>query len=93
MGNTEDTLVKLIRLVANICTDEQYVHTLIKAKDGKEILNRYMGKMVAALKRKKIAKSEEFILNAVSCATNLLFYDTPNEKDQIFSHPLRLNIF
>ncbi len=35
MGNTEDTLVKLIRLVANICTDEQYVHTLIKAKDGK----------------------------------------------------------
>ena len=40
-----------------------------------------MGKMIAALRRKKIQKSEEFILNAVSCATNLLFYDSPNEKD------------
>jgi hypothetical protein len=40
-----------------------------------------MTKMVAAIRRKKIAKSEEFILNAVSCATNLLFYDIPNEKE------------
>lgn len=65
----------------------------MRAKDGKEVLNQFMSKIVAALKRKKISKSEEFILNAVSCATNLLFYDTPNEKDQIFSPSLRLNIF
>jgi hypothetical protein len=80
MGSTEDTLVKLIRLVANICTDEQYIHTIVAEKEGKELINQYMTKMISALKRKKIAKSEEFILNAVSCATNLLFYDTPNEK-------------
>jgi len=52
-----------------------------------------MSKMIAAVKRKKIVKSEEFILNAVSCATNLLFYDTPNEKDQIFTSALRMQIF
>lgn len=81
MGSTEDTLVKLIRLFANICTDEQYIHAILGEKKGKELLAQYMTKMVAAIRRKKIAKSEEFILNAVSCATNLLFYDTPNEKD------------
>jgi hypothetical protein len=32
MGSTEDTLVKLIRLVANICTDEQYIHVILKEK-------------------------------------------------------------
>jgi hypothetical protein len=37
-----------------------------------------MEKMISALERKKLAQSEEFILNAVSCATNLLFFDTPN---------------
>ena len=93
MGNTEDTLVKLIRLVANICTDEQYIHTIVGKPEGRELLNKYMSKMIAAVKRKKIAKSEEFILNAVSCATNLLFYDTPNEKDQIFTSALRMQIF
>ena len=60
---------------------------------GKELINQYMTKMIAALKRKKIAKSEEFILNAVSSATNLLFYDTPNEREQIFSTLLRMQIF
>jgi hypothetical protein len=39
MGSTEDTLVKLIRLVANICTDEQYIHTIVGDKEGKELIN------------------------------------------------------
>ena len=38
MGNTEDTLVKLIRLVANICTDEQYIHTIVGKTEGRELL-------------------------------------------------------
>lgn len=38
MGSTEDTLVKLIRLVANICTDEQYIHAILGQKEGKELL-------------------------------------------------------
>ena len=38
MGNTEDTLVKLIRLLANICTDEQYIHTIVGRPEGRELL-------------------------------------------------------
>ena len=81
-ANIEDTLVKLIRLVANICTDEQYVQTVLSGC-GRELIKEYMTKMIATLERKKIQKSEEFILNAVSCATNLLFYDfsSPTEGE------------
>ena len=76
-GNIEDTLVKMIRLVANICTDEQYVDAVMIGC-GKDLLNDFMARMIAALERKRIQTSEEFILNAVSCATNMLFYDTPS---------------
>jgi hypothetical protein len=45
---------------------------------GKEILYEFMARMINSIERKKIQQSEEFIINAISCATNLLFYDTPN---------------
>lgn len=51
-----------------------------------------MYKMIYSLERKKVNKSEEFILNSVSCATNLLFYDTPS-KDDMFNDELRIKIF
>jgi hypothetical protein len=58
---------------------------------GKDLLREYMGKMIEAIKRKKLPKSEEFILNAVSCATNLLFYDMPAKpENEIFLEPLRI---
>ena len=60
---------------------------------GKELIQDYMTQMIAALERKKIAKSEEFILNAVSCATNLLFYDSSSSESQLFTTSLRLRIF
>jgi hypothetical protein len=91
-ANIEDTLVKLIRLIANICTDEQYVQTVLSSC-GKDLIQEYMTNMIAALERKKIAKSEEFILNAVSCATNLLFYDSSSTDTQLFTTSLRLRIF
>jgi len=93
-ASIEDTLVKLIRLVANICTDELYVQTLLSGS-GKDLIKEYMTKMIATLERKKINKSEEFILNAVSCATNLLFYDMTSSADggELFDHSLRVRIF
>ena len=90
-GNIEDTLVKLIRLVANICTDEQYIEAVIEGC-GKELLGQFMVKMISALERKKIPSSEEFILNAVSCATNMLFFDSPASTD-LFPDALRVRIF
>jgi hypothetical protein len=40
-ANIEDTLVKLIRLIANICTDEQYFQTVMSSC-GKELIQDYM---------------------------------------------------
>jgi hypothetical protein len=91
-ANIEDTLVKLIRLIANICTDEQYMQTVLSSC-GKDLIRDYMTHMISALERKKIAKSEEFILNAVSCSTNLLFYDASSNENELFTQSLRLRIF
>lgn len=91
-ANLEDTLVKLIRLIANICTDEQYFQTVMDSC-GKELIQEYMTHMISTLERKKIAKSEEFILNAVSCATNLLFYDASSSETHLFNTSVRLRIF
>lgn len=41
-----------------------------------------------SVKRKSMEKSEEFIFNAVSCSTNILFYDVPNNP--LLSHELRI---
>ena len=49
--------------------------------------------MTNAVERKKVPKSEEFILNAVSCTTNLLFYDTPHSKEEMFDVVMRARIF
>ena len=57
------------------------------------LLKEYMIKMITTLERKKVVKSEEFILNVVSCATNLLFYDIPTKEDSIFDYKLRIRIF
>ncbi len=91
-ANIEDTLVKLIRLIANICTDEQYMQTVLSSC-GKDLIRDYMTHMIAAVERKKIAKSEELILNAVSCSTNLLFYDASTNESELFNNALRLRIF
>lgn len=87
----EDTLVKLIRLVANLSTDEQFIQSITTSGE-KEVLNEFLTWMISTLQRKKIGKSEEFILNSVSCATNLLFYDTPS-KEVMFDEELRIKIF
>jgi hypothetical protein len=60
---------------------------------GKDLIRDYMTQMILAVERKKIAKSEEFILNAVSCATNLLFYDASSNEGELFTQALRLRIF
>jgi hypothetical protein len=53
--------------------------------------------MTSSLERKKLTNqpdsiTDEFIINAVSCATNLLFFDSPGNKE-VFDNKLRLRIF
>jgi hypothetical protein len=46
---------------------------------------------VGAIDKRTIDKHEEFILNAISCITNILFYDLPSK--QILSDQIRVQIF
>jgi len=36
-----------------------------------------MSQMIKSVGKRTLEKSEEFIFNAVSCSTNILFYDIP----------------
>ena len=47
--------------------------------------------LVEAIDKRTIEKHEEFILNAISCITNILFYDVPSS--QILSNDIRIQIF
>jgi hypothetical protein len=47
--------------------------------------------LVQAIDKRTIDNNEEFILNAISCLTNILFYDIPNRE--LLSNEIRINIF
>ena len=47
--------------------------------------------LVSAIDKRTIDKHEEFILNAISCITNILFYDVPTK--QILDNEIRIAIF
>lgn len=70
--------MKLVRLLANLCTEEKIVIGVLK--NEKSLLEDFMSNLIKAIERKNLETSEEFLLNAISCATNLLFFDTPNNK-------------
>ena len=44
-----------------------------------------------AVDRRSILQNEEFILNAISAVTNILYYDTP--QTPIFNHEIRRKVF
>lgn len=76
-------------MVANLCTGERYTHDLLRNNKG--LINEFMGKLLTSIQKKNTANSEEFIFNAISCATNLLFYDTPHQP--LFTKDLRVQLF
>jgi hypothetical protein len=47
--------------------------------------------LVKAIDKRTIDNNEEFILNAISCLTNILFYDIPSRE--LLSNEIRINIF
>lgn len=56
-----------------------------------ELLSRFIGMVCEAVDRRNIEQNEEFILNAISCVTNILYYDTPQAP--LFDGSLRSKIF
>ena len=73
-GHLEDALTKVIKLLANLSTEEEVA--LDAFKEMKELLSNFIGQVCEAVNRRNIEQNEEFILNAISCVTNILYYDT-----------------
>ena len=44
-----------------------------------------------AIEKRTLDKHEEFILNSISCITNILFYDVPSRE--ILTNEIRISIF
>ena len=56
-----------------------------------ELTSSLIEKICVAIDKRSIERNEEFILNAISCVTNILYYDTANEP--LISHELRAKVF
>ena len=89
----EELLTKLIRVVANVATEEVLFPLLIR--DMRKDLQEFIQLVVRSLEMMTLEKNEEYILNSVSCLTNILFYDTPqeNKEDELVSQKSREQIF
>ena len=76
-----------MKLLANLSTEEEYAQ---KGFESKEI-QHFISNLVGAIEKRTIEHNEEFILNAISCITNILFYDVPSK--QILDNSTRVSIF
>lgn len=64
----------MLKLLANLSTEEEGA---LEAFHGmKELLENFIDQVCKAVDRRSIEQNEEFILNAISCVTNILYYDT-----------------
>ena len=86
-GNIEDAITKIIKLLANLATEEEFAHASLVGEGTQELI----GQLIQAVDKRTIDSNEEFILNAISCTTNLLFYDLPHRP--ILNDDIRISIF
>lgn len=88
-GHLEDALTKIIKLLANLSTEEAVAYEEFRAI--KEVTTKFIGMLCEAVNKRTLEENEEFILNAVSCITNILYYDTA--QDPLFDSDLRATVF
>ena len=88
-GSLEDALTKVIKLLANLSTEE--VVALDAFRSMPDHVEKFIRQVCEAVNRRTIEANEEFILNAISCVTNILYYDTANEP--LFNNDLRRKVF
>ena len=82
-------MTKVIKLLANISTEEEVALDALQSMPV--TLEQFVTKLCEAVNKRNIEQNEEFILNAVSCITNILYYDTAD--DPLFTHEIRTKIF
>ena len=82
-------MTKVIKLLANLSTEEEVAIAAYKAMP--ELTSTLIEKICIATDKRSIERNEEFILNAISCVTNILYYDRAGEP--LISHELRCKVF
>lgn len=85
----EDAMTKIVKLLANLSTEEYFAQSALIGI--KSLVQRFILDLVKAIDKRTIENSEEFILNAISCITNLLFYDRPEQE--LLTFEIRVAIF
>ena len=88
-GNLEDAVTKIIKLFANLATEEEVASQ--EFQTHKEPLGEFVKELSMAVSKSSLEQNEEFILNAVSCITNILYYDTASSP--ILTPELRSQVF
>jgi hypothetical protein len=88
-GNIEDAITKIVKLMANLSTEEEYAQPMLKGDEAK--VQEFIVALVKAIDKRTIDANEEFILNAISCITNVLFYDVPSRE--LLNDEIRIAIF
>lgn len=75
--------------MANLSTEEEYAQSMLKADQAN--VQQFIMTLVKAIDKRTIDTNEEFILNAISCITNVLFYDVPSKE--LLNDEIRIAIF
>ena len=88
-GHLEDALTKIIKLLANLSTEESVAYE--EFHQIRDLLNKFIEQLCLAVNRRTIEENEEFVLNAVSCITNILYYDTAQKP--LLTPDLRGTVF
>ena len=70
-----ELLTKLIRVIANIATDGKLFPKLIESNLYE--LQEFLFLLVNSLELVSLEQNEEFVVNSISCLTNVLFFDIP----------------
>ena len=76
-------------MLANLSTEETVAYT--ELRKIKDTLTKFITQLCEAVNKRTLEANEEFILNAVSCITNILYYDTAQEP--LFDSELRATVF
>ena len=84
-------MTKIVKLIANLSTDEQHAARDLQAISNTSLIGDFFGNLTRAISARQLAKSEEFILNAISCTTNILFYDTASAD--LLANQTRVQLF
>lgn len=77
--------------MANLSTEETYAGQKLVRADSVQMVQQFVSTLVKAIDKRTIDNNEEFILNAISCITNVLFYDIPSKE--LLNDDIRISIF